>query len=116
VGVSLEVGNRDALLPCLTRLVNGLPKLQREQLLEEMQVTLRLGSVPIDPACGLTRKRIASYAEKSWSEMDGAANRAGEWRIFKFITFNRAVCQGMMLMRVSSRCASDAISNSICEG
>jgi hypothetical protein len=40
VGVSLEVGNRDALLPCLTRLVNGLPKQQREQLLEEMQVTL----------------------------------------------------------------------------
>jgi hypothetical protein len=48
--------------------------------------------------------------------MDGAANRAGEWRIFNFITFNRAVCQGMMLMRVSSPCASDAISNSICEG
>jgi hypothetical protein len=39
-GVSLEVGNRDALLPCLTRLVIGLPKPQRKQLLEEVQVTL----------------------------------------------------------------------------
>jgi hypothetical protein len=39
-GVSLEAGNRDALLPCLTRLVVGLPKPQRKQLLEEVQVTL----------------------------------------------------------------------------
>ena len=39
-GVSLEAGNRDALLPCLTRLVIGLPKPQRKQLLEEVQVTL----------------------------------------------------------------------------
>src|SRR6202171_2509087 len=39
-GVSLETGNRDALLPCLTRLVIGLPKPQRKQLLEEVQVTL----------------------------------------------------------------------------
>ena len=38
-GVSLEVGNRDALLPCLTRLVIGLPKPKRKQLLEEVQVT-----------------------------------------------------------------------------
>jgi hypothetical protein len=38
-GVSLEVGNRDALLPCLTRLVIGLPKPQRKLLLEEVQVT-----------------------------------------------------------------------------
>jgi hypothetical protein len=38
-GVSLEAGNRDALLPCLTRLVIGLPKPQRKQLLEEVQVT-----------------------------------------------------------------------------
>ena len=37
-GVSLEAGNRDALLPCLTRLVMGLPKPQRKQLLEEVQV------------------------------------------------------------------------------
>ena len=39
-GVSLEAGNQDALLPCLTRLVIGLPKPQRKQLLEEAQVTL----------------------------------------------------------------------------
>src|SRR6201988_4089767 len=39
-GVSLETGNRDALLPCLTRLAIGLPKEQREQLLENVQVTL----------------------------------------------------------------------------
>ena len=39
-GVSLQAGNRDALLPCLTRLVVGLPKPQRKQLLEEVQVTL----------------------------------------------------------------------------
>jgi hypothetical protein len=38
-GVSLETGNQDALLPCLTRLVIGLPKAQRKQLLEEVQVT-----------------------------------------------------------------------------
>ena len=38
-GVSLETGNQDALLPCLTRLVIGLPKPQRRQLLEEVQVT-----------------------------------------------------------------------------
>jgi hypothetical protein len=39
-GVSLEAGYRDTLLPCLTRLVIGLPKPQRKQLLEEVQVTL----------------------------------------------------------------------------
>jgi hypothetical protein len=39
-GVSLETGNRDALLPCLTWLVIALPKPQRKQLLEETQVTL----------------------------------------------------------------------------
>ena len=38
-GVSLEAGNRDTLLPCLIRLVLGLPKPQRKQLLEEVQVT-----------------------------------------------------------------------------
>jgi hypothetical protein len=30
-GVSLEAGNRDALLPCLTRLVIGLPMPQRKR-------------------------------------------------------------------------------------
>ncbi len=39
-GVSLETGNRDALLPCLARLVIALPKPQRRQLLEEAQATL----------------------------------------------------------------------------
>jgi hypothetical protein len=38
-GVSLEAGNRDALLPSLTRLVIRLPKSERKQLLEEVQVT-----------------------------------------------------------------------------
>jgi hypothetical protein len=39
-GVNLETGNQDALLPALTRLVIGLPKSQRHQLLENVQVTL----------------------------------------------------------------------------
>jgi len=39
-GVSLEVGNQDALLSCLTRMVIGLPKQDRNQLLQEVQVTL----------------------------------------------------------------------------
>jgi hypothetical protein len=38
-GVSLEAGDRDALLPCLTQLVIGLSNPQRKQLLEEVQVT-----------------------------------------------------------------------------
>jgi len=36
-GASLETGNQDALLSALTRLVLGLPMLQREQLLESVQ-------------------------------------------------------------------------------
>jgi hypothetical protein len=36
--VSLGAGNQDALLSTLTRLVLGLPMLQREQLLESLQV------------------------------------------------------------------------------
>jgi len=39
-GVSLETGNHDALLSSVTQLVLGLPKPQRKQLLEEVQVTL----------------------------------------------------------------------------
>jgi hypothetical protein len=39
-GVTLEAGNQDALLACLTRLVIGLPKSQIRQLLENVQVTL----------------------------------------------------------------------------
>lgn len=38
-GVSLKAGNQDTLLPCLIRMVIGLPKPQRKQLLEEVQVT-----------------------------------------------------------------------------
>jgi hypothetical protein len=39
-GVGLETGNRDALLPSLTRLVISLPKPERKQLVDEVQVTL----------------------------------------------------------------------------
>jgi len=39
-GVSLEAGNQDSLLPCLTRLVIGLPNADKKQLLEEVQVTV----------------------------------------------------------------------------
>jgi hypothetical protein len=39
-GVSLEADNSNSLLPCLTRLVIGLPKHQRKQLIETVQVTL----------------------------------------------------------------------------
>jgi hypothetical protein len=39
-GVSLEASNQDALLPSLTRLAIGLPKPERKQLLENVQVTL----------------------------------------------------------------------------
>ena len=39
-------------------------------------------------ACGLIRKRIASSAAKSWSEMAGVVNRADGWRIYKSITFS----------------------------
>jgi hypothetical protein len=39
-GVSLETGTQDALLPSLTRMVIGLPKPQKKQLLEDVQETL----------------------------------------------------------------------------
>ena len=39
-GVSLEAGNQDALLPSLIRMVIGLPKPQRQQLLENVQGTI----------------------------------------------------------------------------
>ena len=45
-GVSLEAGKGDALLSCLTRLIIGLPKPERKQLLEDVQATLCLGSEP----------------------------------------------------------------------
>jgi hypothetical protein len=37
-GANLETGNQDALLSALSRLILGLPILQREQLLESVQV------------------------------------------------------------------------------
>ncbi len=39
-GVSLEMGNRNALLPCLIRLVTGLPTPQKKELIDTVQVTL----------------------------------------------------------------------------
>ena len=39
-GVSLEAGNRDALLPSLARLAISLPEPERKQLLEAVQVTV----------------------------------------------------------------------------
>jgi hypothetical protein len=39
-GVTLEAGNQDALLPCLTRLIMCLPNPQRKQLFEDVQLVL----------------------------------------------------------------------------
>jgi hypothetical protein len=39
---------------------------------------------------------IASSAGKSWSEMDGVANLAGVWKVFKFITFSREASRAMI--------------------
>jgi hypothetical protein len=39
----------------------------------------------------LSLKRIASFAGKCWSGMDGDANGVDAWRIFKSITFSREV-------------------------
>jgi hypothetical protein len=49
----------------------------------------------------LTLKLIASYAWKFWSEMAGGANRAGEWKIFKSITFGRGADWAMIRLRIS---------------
>ena len=54
-----------------------------------------------DHACSLTRKPIASSARKFSIEMDGVANRAGGWRIFKSITFCRGVDWAMIRLRIS---------------
>jgi hypothetical protein len=48
----------------------------------------------------LIPKRIANSVGKFWSEMDGAANRAGEWTIFKSITFSRGAGRAMTLPRI----------------
>jgi hypothetical protein len=53
-----------------------------------------------DHACGLTLKLIASFAGKSWSETAGDANRAGEWKIFKSITFSGGAEWAMTLPRI----------------
>jgi len=49
-GVSLETGNQNAILPCLTRLVIGPPKPQRKELIETEQVTHRPGFAVRGPA------------------------------------------------------------------
>jgi hypothetical protein len=46
---------------------------------------------------------------KSWSEMAGVANRAGEWKIFKSIIFNREVDWAMTRPRILSPSVSRAI-------
>jgi hypothetical protein len=48
----------------------------------------------------LILKLIASSAVKSWSEMAGVANRAGEWRTFKSITFSREADWAMTLPKI----------------
>jgi hypothetical protein len=48
----------------------------------------------------LILRLIASFAEKSWSEMDGVANGAGEWRIFKSTTFSRGADWEVMLPKI----------------
>jgi hypothetical protein len=48
----------------------------------------------------LSLKLIASSAVKSWSEMAGVANGAGEWKIFKFITFSRGADWAMTLPKI----------------
>jgi hypothetical protein len=44
----------------------------------------------------LILKLIGSCAGKSWSEMDGDANRAVGWKIFKSITFSRGAAWAMI--------------------
>jgi len=44
---------------------------------------------------------IDSSAGKSWSEMAGDANGAGEWKIFKSITFSRGADWAMIRLRIS---------------
>jgi len=48
----------------------------------------------------LILKLIASFAVKFWSEMDGVANRAGAWNIFKLITFRHGAAWVMTLPRI----------------
>jgi len=48
----------------------------------------------------LPLKRIANSAGKFWSATAGVANHAGEWRIFKFITFNGGADWAMTLQKI----------------
>jgi hypothetical protein len=48
----------------------------------------------------LILKLTANSAEKSWSEMAGAASLAGVWRIFKFTTFSGGADWVMTLLRI----------------
>jgi len=49
----------------------------------------------------LTLQLISSFVVKFWSEMGGDANRAGEWKIFKSITFSRGADWAMIRLRIS---------------
>jgi hypothetical protein len=50
----------------------------------------------------LNLKLIASFAGKFWTEMDGVANGAGKWRVFKSIIFNGEAEWGMTQRRTCS--------------
>jgi hypothetical protein len=56
-GVSLESGNQDALLPCLTRLIIELPKPHRKQLL---RLTGKLASLANSPSILHCQNRLGS--------------------------------------------------------
>lgn len=51
-------------------------------------------------ACGLILKPIASSAGKFWSETAGDANRVGERRTYKSITFSRGADWAMTRPRI----------------
>jgi len=59
------------------------------------------------------QRLIANSAGKSWSEMAGAANRAGAWRISKSITFVREANWAMTLPKTWSLSAHPAIKKPI---
>jgi hypothetical protein len=48
----------------------------------------------------LILKLIVSCAGKFWSEMDGDANGADGWRIFRSITFNGEADWAMTLLKI----------------
>jgi hypothetical protein len=61
----------------------------------------------------LILRLIASFAVKSWSEMAGDASGAGEWKVFKSITFNRGATLVMTPPRISSHSVLRAIKKPI---